>query len=67
MKNQMMGETLTEKELEYLRKDEDVMVAICMGGPKPYDARDFIEELVDRFTGCGEEDHGRQQKDESHG
>ena len=25
-------------------------VKICMGGPKPYDGRDFIEELIDALT-----------------
>ena len=30
-------------------------ILVCMGGPKPYDARDFIEELIDGFTSPVEE------------
>lgn len=30
--------------------DDEKEVLICMGGPKEYDGRDFIEELIDIFT-----------------
>lgn len=34
-------------------------ILVCMGGPKPYDARDFIEELIDNFTTPVEDEDGK--------